>query len=190
MAPIKKTVPTLDFLMFSTPEQKVLRLMLSESTTIFTLRTIASKLKGVRGLGGQEGLLKILNQLNEMGFVDFVDNQRAVRLHDDTSVVYLLKRLVAICDLESLIKLLEPHASRCILFGSRASGRARTDSDYDLFVVTEHADRVREIAGSYPLGKVIEILAMNPSDFANVEVKDTKLALKLAAGIVLLGSNW
>ena len=190
MAPIKKPLPTLDALLFATPEQKVMRLLLSEPTTVFTLRIIASRLKGVRGVGGQEGLMEILTQLHEMGFVDFVDNQRAVRLHDDTSIVHHLKRLVAICDLETLVKLLEPHCSRVVLFGSRSTGRARTDSDYDLAVVTEEADRVKEIAAGHPLGKALEVVTLSPSQFADLPQKEPKFAGKLEAGIVLLGSTW
>src|SRR5437879_807821 len=114
MARVKKSQPTLDSIFFSTPEQKVMRLLLSEPTTAFTPRVISSKLKGVRGLGGMEGLMKILNELQELGLVDFVDNHRAVRLHDDSTCVQLLKRFGALCDLESLRLLLEPISSKGI----------------------------------------------------------------------------
>src|SRR3990167_1283356 len=102
MAKLKKETPTLDQILFATPEQKVLRLLLSEPTTQFTLRVISSKLKGVRGLGGTEGLSGILSTLQDMGFVDFVNHQREVRLQDDNRVVQVLKTVLAICEIESL----------------------------------------------------------------------------------------
>jgi predicted nucleotidyltransferase len=151
---------------------------------------ISSKLKGVRGLGGIEGILRILGHLEELGMVDFVDNRRAIRIQDDNTTVHNLKRFSAICDLESLRKLLEPLSSKGVLFGSRASGRARSDSDYDLFVVTDLPDQVKEVAGSHPLGKAIEVLAFTSDQAGNLEAQDPKLARKLEQGIVLWGSTW
>jgi predicted nucleotidyltransferase len=190
MARVRKAQPTLESVFFSTPEQKVMRMLISESTTTFTPRVISSKLKGVRGLGGTEGIMTILEDLESLGLVDFVDNHRAVRVHDDNSTVHMLKRFAAICDLETLRKLLEPVSTKGILFGSRATGRARSDSDYDLFVVTDTPEQVREIAGSHPLGKLIEIVAWTPELYTQIEKQDPKLLRKLEAGIVLWGSTW
>lgn len=190
MARVRKPQPTLDSIFFSTPEQKVMRLLLAESTTSFTPRVISSKLKGVRGMGGTEGIMRILGSLEELGLVDFVDNRRSVRIQDDNTTVQSLKRFAAICDLESLRKLLEPISSKGILFGSRATGRARSDSDYDLFVITDAPDQAREIAGSHPLGKAIEIVAWTSDNYGEIDNQDPKLARKLEQGIVLWGSTW
>ena len=167
-----------------------MRMLISEPTTTFNFRAMSSKLKGVRGLGGVEGLQRILGELKELGLVEFLDNDRAARLLDDSSAVQVLKRFAAMCDLESLCKLLEPVASKVILFGSRASGRARTDSDYDLFIVTEDPATVSEIAHSHPLGKSIEVVAWTPDMYSTLEKRDAALARKLETGIVLLGSTW
>lgn len=190
MARVKKAKPTLESIFFSTPEQKVMRLLLSEPTTSLTPRVISSKLKGVRGLGGAEGLAKILNDLQELGLVDFVDNHRAVRLHDDGACLELLKRFNAICDLETLKELLQPICSKAILFGSRASGRARSDSDYDLFVVSDTPNDAMEVAARHPLGKLIELVAWTPEKFERIKTEDPGLQTKLQAGIVLWGTSW
>ena len=190
MARVRKPQPTLDSIFFATPEQKVMRLLLTEPTTSFTPRVISSKLKGVRGLGGTEGIMRILAQLEELGLVSFVDNRRAVRIQDDNTTVHTLKRFAAICDLESLRKLLEPISSRGILFGSRATGRSRSDSDYDLFVVTDAPDQIKEVAGSHPLGKAIEIVAWTGDSYGEIDNQDPKLARKLEQGVVLWGSVW
>ena len=62
MARVGKVQVTLDTIFFSTPEQKLVKLLLSEPSTLFTPRVICSKLKGVRGLGGAEGVVKILQE--------------------------------------------------------------------------------------------------------------------------------
>jgi hypothetical protein len=190
MARVRKPVPTLESVFFATSEQKVLRLLISESTTAFPMRVISSRLKGVRGLGGTEGITKILATLEELGLVDFLDNRRSARIRDDNTTVHNIKRLAAICDLESLRAQLEPISSKGVLFGSRATGRARSDSDYDVFVVTDAPEQAREIAGSHPLGKAIEIVAWTPESYGDIDNQDPRLARKLEQGIVLWGSTW
>jgi hypothetical protein len=190
MARVRKPQPSLETLFFSSPEQRVFRLLLSEPTTSFSIRVISSKLKGVRGLGGADGITRILNDLSSLGLVDFVDNQRAVRIHDESICVKVLKTFGAICDLESLRRQIEPISSRGVLFGSRAAGRNRSDSDYDLFIVTEAPGEVREIADRHPLGKRLELVVWTPEQYNDIEKDDPGLARKLETGVSLWGSAW
>jgi len=190
MARVRKAVPTMESVFFSTPEQKVMRLLLNEPTTAFTPRVLSSKLKGVRGLGGADGIAKILNVLQGLGLVDFVDNHRAVRLHDENTCVQLMKSFSAICDLENLRRLLEPVSSRGVLFGSRASGKSHSDSDYDLFIVSETPEEIRKIAARHPLAKDLELVVWTPEMYGEIDKSDPGLAAKLNRGIVLWGSTW
>jgi len=190
MARVRKPVPTLESIIFATPEQKVLRLLLSEPTTSFTPRVISSKLKGVRGLGGGEGLARILNDLQTLGLVDFVDNHRAVRLQDDNAFVQIMKTVVAINDLESLRKLIETISTKGVLFGSRSQGKSRSDSNYDLFIVSETPDEVTRIGKGHPLGKALELVVWTPEMYSEIEKQDSNLAERVSKGIVLWGSSW
>jgi len=190
MARVRKSQPTLDSIFFVTPAQKIMRLLLAEPTTSFTPRVISSKLKGVRGLGGSEGIMKILNELQTLNIVDFVDNHRAVRLHDDNTSIQLLKTFGAICDLESLRSLLEPICTRGILFGSRSTGKSRSDSDYDLFVISETPEEAKRIARGHPLGKAVELVAWTTDQYHDIGKGDSSLEEKLLKGIVLWGSTW
>jgi hypothetical protein len=190
MARVRKSPPTLESIFFSTPEQKVLRLLLAEPTTTLTPRVISSKLKGVRGLGGGEGITRVLNELQQLGFVDFVDNHRAVRLQDESPCVQLLKTFCAMCDLEGLRRQLEPISSKGILFGSRSNGRARSDSNYDLFVVSEIPDEVKKIGAKHPLGRDLEIVVWTPELYSEIERQDSGLHRRVSQGIVLWGTTW
>lgn len=190
MASIKKPPLTLDTLFFSTPEQKVMRFLLSEPTTSFTPRVLSSKLKGVRGMGGVEGMTQILSSLTELGLVDFVDNHRSIRLRDDAPVVQMLKTFGAVCDLENLKNLLEPASVKGILFGSRAEGQARSDSSYELFVVSESPEEVRKIVTRYPLAKQVELEVATPEQYDELRHSHSSLYNKIIDGILLWGSNW
>jgi len=190
MARVKKTQPTLDSIFFSTPEQKVLRFLLSEPTTSFTARVISSKLKGIRGLGGAEGIASVMDELQEVGLIDFVDNRRAVRLQDDSPFVHILKSFAAICDLESLRALLLPVSSRGILHGSRAIGRGTSESQFELYIVSETPEEVRKTVLRHPLGRQVELILATPEAFGEIEKQNPALARKLEQGIVIWGSNW
>lgn len=190
MARVRKPQPTLEALFFSTPEQKVLRMLLTEPTTSFSPRIIGSKLKGVRGLGGGEGIKKILEDFLSLGLVEFVNNQREVRLHDDNPSIQVIKVFAAICDLESLKDLLIPHSRRGILYGTRAQGRATTDSTYDVLVVSEEAAEVERIASGHPLGKLLAVTVKTPEEFRDLEKTNGALFEQVRAGAVLWGRTW
>lgn len=165
--------------------------MISEPTTVFPLRTLSSKLKGVRGLGGIEGITRILKQFEELGLVQFLNNGREVALMNENSTVQILKTFCAACDLEGLQETLEPICTKGILFGSRATGQARTDSDYDLFVVTDQAPEVEKIITKHPLGKKLEIMTWEPDAYLDIERREPGLARKLEEeGIVIWGNSW
>jgi len=190
MSRVKKPTPTIEGLFFSTPEQRVMKFLLGEATSAFSIRVIASKLKGVRGLGGPEGIVRVLTELQELGLVEFFDNNKSVRLQDDNPTVRLLKVFAAICDLEGIRTQIEPIAKRGVLIGSRARGRSRTDSDYNLVVVSDQSREVSDICERHPLGKLIKVAVVSPDDFDRIDKKDPRLAGEVSSGVVLWGSVW
>lgn len=181
---------SLESLLFVTPEQKLLRFLVSQPTTEFTPRVLSSKLKGVRGLGGADGINRILRQFEELGLVQFMNNNRSVRAQDDHKAVRLLKIVSAVCDLEGLQALIEPFSSRGILFGNRATGKCNSDSLYDLFVVSDQPKEIERIVSGHPLRKQIELLVWEPDDYIQVEKKSPELAVQLEHGIVMWGPTW
>ncbi|MBI3535427.1 MAG: nucleotidyltransferase domain-containing protein [Deltaproteobacteria bacterium] len=189
MARVRKPKPTLDVILFSTPEQKVIRFLLSQPTTAFTPRVISSKLKGVRGLGGSEGITQILLDFQDLGLVEFVDNQRAVRMRDDSPKVQLLKTLAALSDLEGLRVLLEPISQKGVLFGCRATGKATSESDYELLVVSESPDVIKHTTMKHPIGRQVELITFTPDEYTNIANKDPDLHHKLSSGILIWGSG-
>lgn len=180
----------MESLCFVTPEQKLLRYIVSQPSTSFTPRVLSSKLKGVRGLGGVDGITQILRQFEDLGLLHFLNNRRAVQANDDSRAVRILKMLNSVCELEGLQSLIQPHSNRGILFGSRANGRCDSHSDYDLFVVTDEGGEVEKIVSQHPLRKKIELVVWNADDYLQIDKKDPGLANKLEQGIVMWGSTW
>lgn len=190
MARTNKPTISLDSIFFVTPEQKLLRFLMTEPTTAFTPRVLSSKLKGVRGLGGVDGITKILKSLQELGLVIFLNNNREVCLQNDHPAIQLMKTFCAISDLEGLKQMIEPMSSKGILFGSRANGRSRSDSNYNLLVVSETPEEIKKITSRHPLGKKLEPMVLTPDEHADVEGKNKDLSRHLDLGITLWGSSW
>jgi hypothetical protein len=190
MARTNKPQLSLDTIFFVTPEQKLLRFLITEPTTAFTPRVLSSKLKGVRGLGGVEGITKILKSLQELGLVIFLNNNREVCLQNDHPSIQLLKTFCAISDLEGLKQMIEPMSSKGVLFGSRATGKARSDSNYNLLVVSETPEEIKKVTSRHPLGKKLEPMVLTPDEFNTTSGKNKELSKQFDDGIHLWGSAW
>jgi hypothetical protein len=185
MARLSKSQTSLDSLFFSTPEQKLIRLLLNHPQTSFTPRVICSKLKGVRGLGGAEGVTQILEDFKKLGLVDFISNDRAVRIQDDNPLVRKLQVFATICNFESLTETLRPISNRGILFENKNARVGSLEEGYDLFVVSDNPEEVKKAAGRHPLGRSIELIAWTPELYSEIQTQDQGLFLKISNGIVL-----
>ena len=70
--------------------------------------------------------------------------------------------------LEIIVKSVEPE--KIILFGSRATGESKPDSDYDLFVIKKEAEHRRKLAQQiyrslYGIGIAVDIIVETPDRF-------------------------
>ncbi len=69
---------------------------------------------------------------------------------------------------EIIVKFVEPE--KIILFGSRATGESKPDSDYDLFVIKKEAEHRRKLAQQiyrslYGIGIAVDIIVETPDRF-------------------------
>jgi len=143
MARATKTPATWDSIFFSTPEQKVLRYLLSSRDTSYSLRVLVSKLKGVRGLGGIQGLEKILTSLEEANLVSFIDNRRGIRIQDEHPANVIARRLWGLCEIESLHLQLQQISSKGVLTNTNPG-------EIELYVVSDQPDEIRKITEQHP----------------------------------------
>ena len=93
MARAKKPLPTLDGLLFVTPEQKLLRFLISEPTTAFTPRTLSSKLKGVLNTEDIIAAMKKLHLKEDSIFFKDIDEDFEEKVHSIQKSSSLQKKL-------------------------------------------------------------------------------------------------
>ncbi len=76
-------------------------------------------------------------------------------------------------EIERRIHAAAPEVTQVLLFGSRARGEARADSDLDLLIVVPDACRKREVAvrirlALWGIGYGVDIIALTESDLAEL----------------------
>jgi predicted nucleotidyltransferase len=79
-----------------------------------------------------------------------------------------------------------PNVERVLLFGSRARGDARPDSDYDLLIVapdlpTDTARTARLRLALRGLGASFDLMALTPAEFAALQASSAWQARELLA---------
>jgi len=85
---------------------------------------------------------------------------------------------------------LKSFTKKIVLYGSCADGSDTSESDIDLFLVSEARERILQIIGNYSLGKGFEDIKIQPVIQGSIELlrneKDDKEFLSLVReGIVL-----
>ena len=70
------------------------------------------------------------------------------------------------------------------------SGKSRTDSNYNLLVVSETPEEIKKITSRHPLGKKLEPMVLTPEEFNSAESKNKELSKQVENGITLWGSSW
>lgn len=183
MARATKTPATWDSIFFNTPEQKVLRYLLSSREISYSLRVLVSKLKGVRGLGGIQGLEKILVSLEEAGLVSFIDNRRGIRIQDEHGANLIGRRLWGICEIESLHVQLRDVSTKGVLL-------TVNPGDIELYVISDRADEVRRLTEQHPMGKLVSLVIQTREEFEALAKKDSKLHARVSQGTLVWGSSW
>lgn len=124
-----------------TPEQKILSLFVMNPGGSFYLREISKKL-GL-SLGTTHGALLTLEKA-QMLSCRSVGKTKLFELEEQnlSAALNTFRILSTVLMLEPLIQLLQDHSRRIILYGSYARGNFTSESDLDLFIVSEERENV------------------------------------------------
>jgi len=80
---------------------------------------------------------------------------------------------------------MEHQSARLLLFGSRAQGTNRAESDFDLLVVTSQAEEVRRTVIHSALEEKIQLLVKSPEEMLDLAIKEPVLTEEIRKGIIL-----
>lgn len=174
-------------LLVSTNHQKVLSYLAKFSDAEFYEREIT------RNIGISYGSAnKVLNDL----FIDGLVNRQQrgkmffYSINSADSSYQFFKILNTIILLRPLIKRLKKTARKIVLYGSCAKGTDTSNSDIDIFIISDNKRKVLGLIEKFSLGKgfeevKIQPVILSPSELLKSEKKGSEFLSLVEEGIVL-----
>ena len=154
--------------------------------TRYHVRAVAGRAKVSVGAAST-----ILHSLEGTGMltVEQIGNMRFYKYNLFDAVARQWKVLFNTMHLKPLADDLRDAAEEVVLFGSAADGTDTLDSDVDLFILTQHEPRVREIVASFRKrrrsSRLLSPLIMNATSFARLRREDPSLYESIVRGRIL-----
>jgi len=151
----------------TTVNQKVLSLLAKFSDKEFYERQIARKIGISYGSAN-----RALNELYSTGAIKRRREGKMYFYSVDTSNATIIefKKLVNTILIESLIERLKDISSRIVLYGSCAQGTDTSQSDLDLFIVSDDRERIVEAISNFSFSQGFENIHIQPVIKSPVEL--------------------
>jgi predicted nucleotidyltransferase len=143
----------------TTVNQRVLSFLAKYSDDEFYERQVARSLDIAYGSANRS-----LNQLFAAGIINRRQEGKMFFYSIDTTspAIVEFKKLINLLLLEPLVESLKVATNRVVLYGSCAQGTDGSQSDFDLFVVTNKRDIVVDIISNFKLPEAFEDLRIQP----------------------------
>lgn len=167
---------------FTTTGQKILKLMIKYPDKQFYEREIVNLAKV--SVGGANQVLKELGDLNlfekqTKGRMNFY------KINLKNAIVRELKILSNIIHLQPLINNIQSSSIKIVLFGSSAEGTNINESDYDLFIVANSAEKILNIIEKSAFKNKIQAIIKNPFEQEKMINENEMLWQEIDRGIIL-----
>lgn len=172
--------------LFSTPKLKVLDFLLQNPDLELNDTEITARVKGVR----RSAVNMSLRDLARMGLIERTARGNMVmnRLIE-SPFIHTLKIASNLLRVQGLVDQLKPQSSRIILFGSRAIGDSNSESDSDLFVVSDEAASVMNIARKFKFEGKLQIIVKSNAEWLSLPKDDSVFYATIKKGILLWERN-
>ena len=169
-------------IVFSTNNQKVLSFLLENPDKKFFDREI-SKLTGISRAGTNFALRK----LAEVGLLDVSKKGRmnfySVKILD--VITRYLKIIQNILTLHKLVESLKEETIKIILYGSASRGENTSESDVDLFVLTNNKADAESKIFRHQLRDKLRSVIKTPNDFLKIKKENPIFCDEVERGIIL-----
>lgn len=107
-------------------------------------------------------------------------------VNHQSPVVHQVKVLQAVISVSPLVKKIKGICRRIVLYGSASRGEDGTESDMDLFVVTDvPREEIEKVIRAKPGGKKFQLVAVTPVGYLELESRDPVFFREVERGIVL-----
>jgi len=174
----------LNDIFIKTTEQKIVSLFVAHPDKSFYGREISKKLK--ISLGATSNALRLLKKKGIL-ISERKGKTSLYTLRSPNPYIEYFKILNSLLTLEPLIEKLKNISKQIILYGSYATGTFTSESDVDLFVVSEKREEVLKIIDKFTVKQVLNIqpVIKKQIEWMQLDKKDTEFFNELASGITL-----
>ena len=169
-------------ILFSTNHQKILSLLTENSDRSFTEKEIVNSTDV-----SKTGVNVALRELENNGLVLREKRGRMSfwKVDDSIPLTKELKKTLNLASLFPLVQKLQAISKRVILFGSTATGTDTSESDIDLFVLTENKDGALKEILAFKTAREIKPVIQTTVEYATSRKKDKAFYEQVAKGITL-----
>ena len=174
----------LNDILIKTTEQKIVSLFVAHPYKAFYGREISKKLK--ISLGATSNALRLLKKKNILTS-EKRGKTSLYTLISPNPYIENFKILNSLLSLEPLIEKLKNISKQIILYGSHASGDFTSDSDVDLFIVSEKREEVLKTIEKFTTKHVFNIqpVIKRQIEWMQLDKKDPEFSNELSRGITL-----
>lgn len=167
---------------------KILIFLARHPNQEFYVREIAKSIS--KSVGGTHSALKSLRISN------LVKEKKSgkniyYRINDTNPSIKNFKIFMTTTELNPLVNELKKTAEKIILFGSCATGDDTSDSDIDLFILTQDTKKVNDYLKKKYLERTTQAVVVNAAGMIKLKEKDKAFYKEINEGIVLWdGKNY
>lgn len=168
--------------LFSTPKLKVLDFLLQHPDLELNDTEITGRVKGVM----RSAVNMSLRELARMGLIErTARGNMAMNRLIESPFIRAMKIASNLMRVGEIVESLKPQSSRIVLFGSRARGDNTSDSDSDLFVVSDEADTIIKISRKLKFEEELQIVVKSNAEWLTLPQDDNALYETIRKGILL-----
>jgi len=174
----------LNDILIKTTEQKIVSLFVANPDKSFYGREISKKL--TISLGATSNALSLLKEKGIL-ISERKGKTMLYALRLPNPYIEYFKILNSLLTIEPLIEKLKNISKQIILYGSCATGTFTSDSDVDLFVVSEKREDVLKIIEEFTAKRILNIqpVIKKQIEWMQLDKKDPEFFNELASGITL-----
>ncbi len=167
-----------------TVEQRVLSLFVANPDKVFYSREISKKIK--ISLGAASNALRLLEKNNVLTS-EKKGKTSLYALKLPNEYLERFKILNTLLTLEPLVEKLKNISRSIILYGSYATGTFTSDSDLDLFIISEKRDETLKAIANFKANTVFEIkpVVKKQAEWMQLEKSDPEFFGEVNRGIIL-----
>lgn len=168
---------------FSTPLLRVLDFLLEKSGLELSDLEITNEIKGAKRAAVHQALIR----LNEMGITRRVRTGKRCYNSIDYQNAWITPFKIAsnILTISPLVDEIKEISTKIILFGSRATGDNRSDSDFDLLVIAGDPNSILKKIGGAPNADRVQLIIKSPEEMLAIEKNNVVLSDEIRKGVTL-----